>query len=85
MLIGGRGRPRESPLHEKETRMSAENEALVRRHVEEVYEQCKLEVVDEFFDSMSPQMNSSNATRALSARASKVASMRARISSGVKL
>ena len=61
--------------------MSAENEALVRRHVEEVYEQCKLEVVDEFFDSMSPQMNSSNATRALSARAS----MRARISSGVKL
>lgn len=38
MLIGGRGRPHESSLHEEETRMSAENEALVRRYVEEVYE-----------------------------------------------
>jgi hypothetical protein len=64
--------------------MSAENEALVRCYVEEVYDQCKLEVVDEFFDSMSRQMNSSCATRALSTRASKVASMRARISSGAK-
>jgi hypothetical protein len=31
--------------------MSAENEALVRRHVEEVYDQRKLEVVDELFAS----------------------------------
>jgi predicted ester cyclase len=51
MLIGGRGRPHESSLHEEETRMSAENEALVRRYVEEVYDQCKLEVVDELFAS----------------------------------
>jgi predicted ester cyclase len=29
--------------------MSAENEALVRRYVEEVYDQRKLEVVDEIF------------------------------------
>src|SRR5215213_5172366 len=46
MLIGGRGRP-----HEEETRMSAENEALVRRYVEEVYDQWKLEVVEELFAS----------------------------------
>ena len=31
--------------------MSAENEALVRRYVEEVYDQRKLEVVDEIFAS----------------------------------
>ena len=31
--------------------MSAENEALVRRYVEEVFDQCKLEVVDELFAS----------------------------------
>jgi len=29
--------------------MAAENEALVRRYVEEVYDQRKLEVVDEIF------------------------------------
>jgi hypothetical protein len=51
MLIGGRGRPREGSLHEVETRMSAENEALIHRYVEEVYDQCKLEVVDERFAS----------------------------------
>jgi steroid delta-isomerase-like uncharacterized protein len=31
--------------------MSAENEALVRRYVEEVYDQRKLEVIDEIFAS----------------------------------
>jgi hypothetical protein len=30
-------------------KMSAENEALVRRYVEEVYDQRKLEVADELF------------------------------------
>src|SRR5215211_9295561 len=39
------------PSRDQETRMSAENEALVRRYVEEVYDQCKLEVVDELFAS----------------------------------
>jgi len=47
MLIGGRDRPHEGSLQEEETSMSAENEALVRRYVEEVYDQRKLEVVDE--------------------------------------
>jgi len=51
MLIGGRGRPHEGSLHEEEARMSAENEAPVRRYVEEVYDQCKLEIVDELFAS----------------------------------
>jgi hypothetical protein len=31
--------------------MSAENEALVRRYIEEVYDQRKLEVIDEIFAS----------------------------------
>jgi hypothetical protein len=31
--------------------MSADNEALVRRYVEEVYDQRKLEVIDEIFAS----------------------------------
>jgi hypothetical protein len=33
----------------EERSMSAENEALVRRYVQEVYDQRKLEVVDEIF------------------------------------
>jgi hypothetical protein len=44
------------PQEEKASRrrknsMSAENEALVRRYVEEVYDQRKLGVVDEIFAS----------------------------------
>jgi hypothetical protein len=31
--------------------MSAENEALIRRYVEEVYDQCNLEVADQIFAS----------------------------------
>lgn len=48
MLIGGKCRPDEEARVEKEEiSMSAENEALVRRYVEEVYDQRKIEVVDE--------------------------------------
>jgi hypothetical protein len=52
MLIGGKDRPDQRARVRKEERsMSAENEALVRRYVEEVYDQRKLEVVDEIFAS----------------------------------
>jgi hypothetical protein len=48
MLIGGKCRLDEGARVEKEEiSMSAENEALVRRYVEEVYDQRKLDVVDE--------------------------------------
>ena len=33
--------------------MSAQNEALVRRYIEEVYDQRKLEVIDEIFARMT--------------------------------
>jgi hypothetical protein len=38
--------PARERLRKEEISMSAENEALVRRYVEEVYDQRKLEVVD---------------------------------------
>jgi steroid delta-isomerase-like uncharacterized protein len=40
---------REGKTQREGTSMSAENEALVRRYVEEVYDQRKLEIVDEIF------------------------------------
>jgi hypothetical protein len=48
MLTGGRDRPYEGSLQEEETRTSAENVALVRRYVEEVYDHRELEVEDLF-------------------------------------
>jgi hypothetical protein len=45
MLIGRRDRLHEGSLQGEEARMSAENEALVRRYFEEVYDQSKLEVL----------------------------------------
>jgi steroid delta-isomerase-like uncharacterized protein len=41
--------PTRERVRKEEISMSAENEALVRRYVEEVYDQRKLEVVDEIF------------------------------------
>jgi len=49
ILTGWRDRHRGSPPPKRETIMSAENEAWVRRYVEEIYDQRKLEVVDEIF------------------------------------
>jgi steroid delta-isomerase-like uncharacterized protein len=52
MLIREQDRPDEGACVGKEKiSVSAENEALVRRYVEEVYDQRKLEVVDEIFAS----------------------------------
>jgi hypothetical protein len=51
VLIGERDLPHEGSLQEEETRMSAENESLVCRYVEEVYDQRMLEVIDELFAS----------------------------------
>jgi hypothetical protein len=52
MRIGGKGCPHEGARQKgADKSMSAENEALVRRYVEEVYDQRKLEVVDEIFAS----------------------------------
>jgi steroid delta-isomerase-like uncharacterized protein len=48
--FGGEGSSRSgSARREGAVNMSAENEALVRRYVQEVYDQRKLEVVDEIF------------------------------------
>jgi steroid delta-isomerase-like uncharacterized protein len=41
--------PTRGRLRKEEISVSAENEALVRRYVEEVYDQRKLEAVDEIF------------------------------------
>jgi predicted ester cyclase len=46
-----RDAPTRERLRKEEISMSAENEALVRRYVEEVCDQRKLEVVDEIFAS----------------------------------
>jgi predicted ester cyclase len=43
--------PTRERVRKEEISMSAENEALVRRYIEEVYDQRKLEVVDEIFAS----------------------------------
>jgi hypothetical protein len=43
--------PTRQRLRKEEISMSKENEALVRRYVEEVYDQRKLEVIDEIFAS----------------------------------
>jgi steroid delta-isomerase-like uncharacterized protein len=43
--------PTREHVKEQQISMSAENEALVRRYVEEVYDQRKLEVIDEIFAS----------------------------------
>jgi hypothetical protein len=54
MLIGGRDRPHEGAPQEEERSTSAENEALLRRYVEEIYDKRKLEVVEELFASDFP-------------------------------
>jgi hypothetical protein len=43
--------PTRERLRQEEISMSKENEALVRRYLEEVYDQRKLEVIDEIFAS----------------------------------
>jgi hypothetical protein len=51
-LLPGRDRWHHADRWERNT--SAENEATVRRYVEEVYDQRKLEIIDELFASDFP-------------------------------
>jgi hypothetical protein len=45
--------PTRERVRKEEINMSAQNEALVRRYIEEVYDQRKLEVIDEIFARMT--------------------------------